>query len=430
MDQVFCRWFKTSWTWEGRKEGAETLLELEGVTLGRWLDHPLVTTEVRPQDDLLVEWTAWQHGEVTLCVPCAMDAGADCWPFDPLAATFHALTCWDEQAGRVALDEHGRPRSFPEAWLSLQETVRGFGQVMSASQQPRWPWVDIMWHAIAGQGLPAQPLVCDWTFDVDVAFKHKGRSRLKSWLLQVRDFGLGRWATVQERFKVNCGWIQDPYDTYDWLLEHHRGEQVTFHVLAATRNRPFDVGLDPAGTALPHLVEALARRPKVVVRWHPGWRALEDPNVAQAEQARLKAWPGMRCDEVRTHFLRGCPGELWRQWVGMGIAVDSSLGWAHDVGFRAGTSRDFMAFDVVDNKVIPLELQPVVAMDEAMRGKLGWSAPQAEQQLTDLLEIVATVGGGWRMCWHNTSVSDTEAWAGWKSTYVGIARKVRSKSVR
>ena len=287
MDQVFCRWFKTSWTWEGREEGAETLLELEGVTLGRWLDHPLVTTEVRPQDDLLVEWTAWEHGEVTLCVPCAMDAEADCWPFDPLAATFHALTCWEEQAGRVALDEHGRPRSFPEAWLSLKETVRGFGQVMSASLQPRWPWADIMWHAIAGQGLPAQPLVCDWTIDVDVAFKHKGRSRLKSWLLQVRDFGLGRWATVQERFKVNCGWIQDPYDTYDRLLEHHRGEQVTFHVLAATRNRPYDVGLDPAGTALPHLVEALARRPKVVVRWHPGWRALEDPNVAQAEQARL-----------------------------------------------------------------------------------------------------------------------------------------------
>ena len=80
MDQVFCRWFKTSWTWEGREEGAETLLELEGVTLGRWLDHPLVTTEVRPQDDLLVEWTAWEHGEVTLCVPCAMDAEADCWP--------------------------------------------------------------------------------------------------------------------------------------------------------------------------------------------------------------------------------------------------------------------------------------------------------------------------------------------------------------
>ena len=143
-----------------------------------------------------------------------------------------------EQAGRVALDEHGRPRSFPEAWLSLQETVRGFGQVMSASQQPRWPWVDIMWHAIAGQGLPVQPLVCDWTFDVDVAFKHKGRSRLKSWLLQVRDFGLGRWATVQERFTVNRGWIQDPYDTYDWLLEHHRGEQVTFTCLPQTGTVP------------------------------------------------------------------------------------------------------------------------------------------------------------------------------------------------
>ena len=429
MDQVFCRWFKTSWAWDRREDGDETVLELEGVELGRWLDHPLVTSEVRPQDDHQVEWTAWQHGEVTLRVPCAVDAEGNGWPFDPLAATFHALTCWEEQAGRVALDEHGRPRSFPDAWRSLQGTIQGFGQVMSAAKQPRWPWVDVMWHAIAGHGLPAQSLVCDWTFDVDVAFKHKGRSCLKSWLLQLRDFGLGRWAAVQERFKVNRGWMQDPYDTYDWLLEHHRGEQVTFHMLAAMRNRPYDVGLDPTGTALPLLVEALARHPNVVVRWHPGWRALEDPNMAQAEQARLKPWSGMRCDEVRTHFLRGCPGELWRQWVGMGISVDSSLGWAHDVGFRAGTSRDFMAFDVMDNKVMPLELQPMVAMDEAMRGKLGWSAPQAEQHLTDLLAVVATVGGGWRMCWHNTSVSDTEAWIGWKSTYVGITRKAHSKTV-
>ena len=125
-----------------------------------------------------------------------------------------------------------------------------------------------MWHAIAGQGLPAQPLVCDWTFDVDVAFKHKGRSRLKSWLLQVRDFGLGRWAAVQERFKVNRGWIQDPYDTYDWLLEHHRGEQVTFHVLAATRNRPYDVGLDPAGSRVASIGGGLG--PATERRWCGG----------------------------------------------------------------------------------------------------------------------------------------------------------------
>ena len=150
MDQVFRRWFKTSWTWQRREDGAETLLGMEGVEVGRWHDHPLVTTDVQPEDDHRMEWTAWQHGEVALRVPCAVDTDAHSWPFDPLAATFHALTCWEEQAGRVALDEHGRPRSFPDAWRSLQGHVQGFGQVVSAAQQPRWPWVDIMWHAIAG----------------------------------------------------------------------------------------------------------------------------------------------------------------------------------------------------------------------------------------------------------------------------------------
>ena len=279
-----------------------------------------------------MEWTAWQHGEVDLRVPCAVNTDAHSWPFDPLAATFHALTCWEEQAGRVALDEHGRPQSFPDAWRSLQGHVQGCGQVVSAAQQPRWPWVDIMWHAIVGPRVAKQILVCDWTFDVDVAFKHKGRSRLKSLLLQVRDLGLGRWTLVQERFRVNRGWMQDPYDTYDWLLEHHRGEQVTFHVLAANRNRPHDVGLNPAGTTLPQLVKDLSNRPQVVVRWHPGWGALEDPNVALAEQARLKPWPGMRCDEVRTHFLRGCPGELggngWAWAFRWTVRWDGPTTWA------------------------------------------------------------------------------------------------------
>ena len=429
MNQVFCHWFKVAWTWERREGGDESLLTFQGVELGRWHNHPLVTTEVQPQDDLDIEWTAWQHGEVTMNVPCAMISEPTLWPFDPLAATFHALTCWEEQAGRVDLDGHGRPCSFPDAWLTLEGHIRGLGQSISAAQQPRWPWVDVMWHALAGPKLPPMPLTCDWTFDVDVAFKHKGRSRLKSFLLQMRDLGLGRWALVQERFRVNRGWMQDPYDTYDWLLAHHQQEHVTFHVLAAARNRPYDVGLDPEGTTLPQLVNALAQRPQAVVRWHPGWVALEDPEVALAEQARLKSWSGMRCDEVRTHFLRGCPGQLWRQWVSMGVAVDSSLGWAHDVGFRAGTSRDFNAFDLKDNKVLPLTLQPMVAMDEAMRGKLGWSASEAKQHLTELLEMVAAVGGVWRMCWHNTSISDTEAWAGWKSTYVGITRKAQSKTV-
>ena len=337
MDQVFRRWFKTSWTWQRQEDGTKTLLECEGAEVGRWHDHPLVTTDVQPEDDHCLEWTAWQHGEVALRVPCAVETDAHSWPFDPLAATFHALTCWEEQAGRVALDEHGRPRSFPDAWRSLQGTVQGLGQVVSAAQQPRWPWVDIMWHAIVGPRVAEQPLVCDWTFDVDVAYKHKGRSRLKSLLLQMRDLGLGRWAVVQERFRVNRGWMQDPYDTYDWLLEHHRGEPVTFHVLAANRSRPYDVGLDPTGTVLPHLVESLSDRPQVVVRWHPGWGALEDPNVALAEQARLKPWPGMRCDEVRTHFC----GDVQEGFGGNGWAwaLRWTVRWAGPTTWASAPAR-------------------------------------------------------------------------------------------
>ena len=60
MDQVFRRWFKMSWMWQRREDGSETMLEWEGTELGRWQDHPLVTTGVQPEDDHRIEWTVWQ----------------------------------------------------------------------------------------------------------------------------------------------------------------------------------------------------------------------------------------------------------------------------------------------------------------------------------------------------------------------------------
>ena len=109
---------------------------------------------------------------------------------------------------------------------------------------------------------------------------------------------------------------RDPYDTYGWIRKTHHGMPLTWFVLAAKRRKPFDVGLDPAQSLLPALVEQLDfAGPEHRVSWHPSWAALSDSGVFDAESTMVHSWPGIDPNAVRSHFLRGTPGKWWKRLV-------------------------------------------------------------------------------------------------------------------
>lgn len=410
--------------------GDRTSLHWGEVELASWRNHPVVTdhvTEVGP-----MRWDIWEReGEVQarLMLPGFVDdpeIEASSLPFDPLAATFHALTCWDEQHGRLDLDEHGRPTTGALAWQGASGEVRFGTRIMPMSDQHRWPWVEVMWHAIlsevdrnASPSLSFRP-----TFDVDVAFKHLGRPRWKTWMLQSRDLVMGRWSLVRERSQTLRGRLNDPYDTYGWIRGIHAGrEDVGWFVLAADRKAPFDIGLNPRLDVLPALVASLSQR-KDTVGWHPSYAAMDDEGVRQHEKARFQSWHGADAQVARTHFLRGQPGAWWRESARLGIKADASLGWAREVGFRAGFSQAYPAYDVHSESTLNVMIHPMAVMDTALKSIMN-SPEEAQQCMRTMMEVVSDVGGTWMSCWHNTSVSEDGEWEGWRSTYLHMVESAR-----
>ena len=107
-------------------------------------------------------------------------------------------------------------------------------------------WLELMWHSLMTEW--DIPLHLNFTFqptiDIDVAFKHLGRSRWKYYALQSRDFLCGRWGLVRERWCVLKGRKKDPFDTSDVLKEWHGDESIWWFVLTANRSRPYDIGLE------------------------------------------------------------------------------------------------------------------------------------------------------------------------------------------
>lgn len=435
---VLQQWYKIDFQWI-EDEGDGIRIFRGDVLLARWHAHPLTLDD--GNSDVLVDWTKWSFegcaNAFELWVPCRVQdeekdsshpEGSAALPVDPLAMTFWALTCWDEQSGLATLDDHGRPSTEHLPWSNASCDVHWNEKRKPSRRQHHWPWLDMVWKGLltdwgvaVNPGLTLQP-----TFDVDVAFKHLGRPWWKTLGLNLRDVLRGNWSLVKERLAVLSGKRTDPYDTFDLIKDIHKGEALWWFVLAADRQLPYDVGLNPRSQTLPALAESLSWHVGGSrVSWHPGYRAMTDPGVFHSEALRFARWNGVDAQGVRAHFLRSSPGKSWVLFEEHDIREDASHGWSRDVGFRSGTSKPFQGFSVLANRPLSVQIYPVAVMDSAMRVGLNWTPDQANSQLDAIMEVVSDVGGIWMSCWHNTSVSDAEEWVGWRATYLHMIETAR-----
>ena len=125
---------------------------------------------------------------------------------------------------------------------------------------------------------------------------------------------------------------------------------------------------------------------------------------------------------VRTHFLRGNT-EIWQTLVKNGVEKDFSMGYADLPGFRAGISREYTAFDLKQNVILPLRIQPVAVMDSTLHTYMGLSPDEAIQKVQLISDEVKGVGGTMVTLWHNVSVSDHGVWKGWQRVYSEVVRR-------
>ena len=430
-----------TWSQEAATPGWVVVI-VAGEVVAAWPTHPIMRDEVLPDASTSVDWIHWKHeGQVPfeLQCPCAHAVRSIppeveqelVLPVDLLAGTFWGLTCWDEQKGWPVEDSLGRPMTQGCHWHASEGRIMWAGQTIESKLQHRVPWIECIWLSMLHEwNLDCQPnFTWSATFDVDVAFKHLGRSRMKSWALGARDALMGQWTRWRERRRVMRGLIPDPYDTYAFVKSVHQDDRLTWFILAANRNPPIDVGLDPDGSVLPALAERLSHHVGGVdVGWHPGQATWNGEEERRREMERCHAWKGVNKCVVRSHFLLGQPGRAWTMWAQLGMTRECSLGWSRELGFRAAVSRPFFAFDVRTNAVLDLRIEPIAVMDSALRS-LESSPDRANALLDQCMTWVAAVGGHWCWCWHNTSVSDSEDWVGWRSVYLHMVQSARSNGV-
>jgi hypothetical protein len=215
------------------------------------------------------------------------------------------------------------------------------------------------------------------------------------------------WALLASR----AGRIShDPFDNFDFLMSTSErfGLKSTFYFLSGGTGANLDGRYLIGDPPIVELLRRIASRGHEI-GLHASYASFQDPDQTQKEFDALRAacrGAGIEQDRwgVRQHFLRFMNPQTWRNQDQAGFDYDSTLGFADHVGFRAGTSREFQVFDLLDRRALQLRERPLIVMDASLFGYMGLSPDQALARTKRIIDASRQHGGEAVICYHNSTL--------------------------
>ena len=330
-------------------------------------------------------------------------------PFDIFSATFFLLTRYEEY-WRFESDAMGRylPASSVVHQMDVldrpivEEWISAFQKVLLEKDNT------LVFNA------PSPKYIS--TIDVDSAFAYRHKGSYRTLGGAFKDLSRFDFKNLLKRLKTIILEAPDPYDTYQYLEEQHRKRKIRsiyFFLLADFGE--FDKGLPHSSKGLRHLITKVSKTNEIGI--HPGVASFKRYNTILKEKSRLESILGKQIKMSRQHYLMLKFRTTYRLLKSTGIEHDFTMGYAHKTGFRAGTCRPYMWFDLKKNATSNLMIHPFPAMDVTLKNYEELSIEDAKKKLSYYAEVIHRYNGEFITLWHNETVTNEGAWAGWREVF-------------
>ncbi|MCS7072937.1 MAG: hypothetical protein NZ108_00560 [Bacteroidia bacterium] len=265
---------------------------------------------------------------------------------------------------------------------------------------------------------PTLHVSTEWTFDFDSPWKYKQKPiwiQFGSIIKQILHFD---WTGLEERFL-----LKDPFETDSHLPLFQESGTVRVFVLHGT-------GL-LHDSQFPFSLPAWRKRIRTLaqiypVGLHPSFRSSEEPERLWQEKQWLEQILEQPVIASRQHFLKVKLPETMRELALCGIKEDYSAACYSIAGYKHGTSRSFLWFDLLRNEISTLRIFPSSWMDRTMLRYLKYSPEKAIQNLRLQYQQLQQYGGTQRIILHNDTLSDVGEWKGWKKVLLAESHSRKS----
>lgn len=340
-------------------------------------------------------------------------------PFDLFSAAFYLVSRYEEYLPHIrdSLDRFDAHQSL--AWQNgflRRPVVNLWGEELKKVLQAKWP----------GLTFPERRYRFTTTIDIDnaYAYREKGIVRAAGGLAKALlnfDF-----AGFSERLRVLAGWRHDPYDTYDYQLrvQEQFGLRPVYFFLVGDYGEN-DKNLSVQNRNFRALIKHISDHAEIGV--HPSFGSNKAPERLRTEIARLKNILHRDITRSRQHFLMLKFPDTYRHLIERDITDDYSMGFANEIGFRAGICTSFKFYDLDQEIETMLRVHPFAVMDASLKYYMKIEPQAAPAEVRPMIDEVRAVNGAFMLLWHNESLSDEKQWKGWRDVYYQIVASASEK---
>lgn len=331
-------------------------------------------------------------------------------PFDPFAASFYLLTRYEEYLPHVK-DIHER--------FEANQSIAFKAGFLYQPIIDVWvlKMLEKLYAIFNIPYVPTRNFEFIPTIDIDQACALKN----KRWWRQLgslnRSIIKGHLKDFWVKLFVLLNLKTDPFNQfYQFRLLHkkYHFNPVFFFLIADSYNK-FDINLNIKNKEFIHIIREVSEEARIGV--HPSYYTKNNINKLKSESARLAKITNRTISISRQHYLRMEFPLTYRYLLEAGIKEDYTMGYASQLGFRAGTCTSFYFFDLDRNEKTDLLVHPFCVMDTTFKTYLKTTPEESLKLIVTIINEVKKVNGTFISLWHNESLSNYEDWKGWEGLY-------------
>jgi len=252
------------------------------------------------------------------------------------------------------------------------------------------------------------------TIDIDIAYHIKGKPLTRQLGGFIKSLFKFDFQDIKQRFQFYTTG-KDIFDTYDFIEQSIKKSNIpTLFFIELGKHGKFDKNL-PLNSILKNLILRLAKIGKIGI--HPSYQSNANPEELKREVNSLSKVLDKKITLSRQHFLKLHLPKTYENLIANGITTDYTMGYADQVGFRAGMSMAYPFFNLEMNEIRPLTIVPFQIMDGTLKDYMQLDVENAIKKMFEIKEKVKSVRGKYITIFHNSSLTNKGEWQGWLSTF-------------
>jgi hypothetical protein len=237
---------------------------------------------------------------------------------------------------------------------------------------------------------------------------------------------LANWVAVAKVPFVYLGLAKDPWYRFDRYLDMEKEAASTFFVLPfkndpgrtvqgrAPQKRASSYGVAELADQLSMLI---SRGSEIGLHGLDAWLDSSKGRQERDEVARVTGKPHLGVRMHWLYFSSDSPEKIEQA----GFSYDSTVGYNHTIGYRAGTTQVFRPIGATTLLELPLHI-----MDTAMfrQNYLNLTHDGAKESVSRMIEDALVSGGALTVNWHDRSIAPERLWGDF---YVWLVEELRGK---